>query len=148
MRVEHRTFPVSFGLSVIIIVVLSSCTPRSATPSNPLSDRPAPSGLNPEECRPCHQEIFESYLQTTHYRASARPSGQTILGSFSEGKNILQTRKPTTYFRMEAEDGSFFQRQRGIVRVVFVMVSLSNTLGHFVCGWRRTWEYVIGYPIR
>jgi predicted CXXCH cytochrome family protein len=65
--------------------------------------------LNPEECRPCHQEIFESYIQTTHFRASARPSEQTILGSFSEGKNILQTRKPTTYFRMEAEDGSFFQ---------------------------------------
>lgn len=60
-------------------------------------------------CIPCHQPIVASYSKTAHSHSSARADAGTILGSFSEGRNILRTSKPEVYFKMEWRRDGFYQ---------------------------------------
>lgn len=60
-------------------------------------------------CGSCHHDQFGSYQLTVHYRTSALPSAQSIAGSFTPPKNVLQTIDPALIFRMEARNGRFFQ---------------------------------------
>lgn len=60
-------------------------------------------------CGSCHHDEFGTYQLTVHHRTSALPSAQSIAGSFTPSKNVLQTIDPTLIFRMEARNGRFFQ---------------------------------------
>jgi hypothetical protein len=62
-----------------------------------------------QSCRTCHQAIYDTYLQTAHYRTSAPASSESIKASFSEGHNTLRTRSETIYFRMENRADGFYQ---------------------------------------
>jgi hypothetical protein len=60
-------------------------------------------------CGPCHPAIAESYARTAHFRTSSRAGPETIRGSFEAGHNLLRTRDPEIYFRMERRGDSFYQ---------------------------------------
>jgi len=60
-------------------------------------------------CGPCHQAIEQSFRQTAHFRTSSSADSTTILGSFLEGRNILQTAVPGVFFRMERKGEAFYQ---------------------------------------
>jgi hypothetical protein len=60
-------------------------------------------------CRTCHQEKFDSYLQTAHQKTSRLPDGNSIAGSFTTGHDRMSTLNPELTFRMEARDGHFYQ---------------------------------------
>jgi hypothetical protein len=60
-------------------------------------------------CGSCHQSVFESYRQTAHSRTSSRAGADTIRGSFQTGSNVLRTRDPEVYFRMERRGDRFYQ---------------------------------------
>ncbi len=66
--------------------------------------------LAAEACRECHSEQYDTYIHTAHARTSMLPSTETILGSFSPGRNELSTAAPELRFRMLAEGGRFLQR--------------------------------------
>ena len=66
-----------------------------------------------ESCRVCHQTIFDTFIQTAHFKTSSR-AGDTSLpgekkGIFSEGRNILRTRTAEVYFRMEHRGADYYQ---------------------------------------
>ena len=65
--------------------------------------------LAPQVCGECHQEIYQSFLLTTHATTSAEPGPETILGSFKDDQNILKTGNPNLWFRMTADDGKYCQ---------------------------------------
>jgi hypothetical protein len=60
-------------------------------------------------CKACHQEIVTSFSQTAHFKTSARATSRSVLGHFSEGHNLLRTRVPGVFFRMEQRDSGFYQ---------------------------------------
>jgi hypothetical protein len=60
-------------------------------------------------CGPCHQTIVPSFQQTAHFLTSSPANSTTILGSFTEGHNILQTAVPGVSFRMERKGDAFYQ---------------------------------------
>src|SRR5215813_10035973 len=62
-----------------------------------------------ESCRVCHQAIFDAFIQTAHFKTSARAGASSIVGegtgdgkgAFSDGRNILRTRTAGVFFKME-----------------------------------------------
>lgn len=84
----------------------------SLSQSVPSADQP-PNGRNnyagDDTCAGCHQERAGSYHRTAHYLTSRLPSKDSILGDFSPARNLLKTKNPNLYFRMEARSDGFFQ---------------------------------------
>jgi hypothetical protein len=60
-------------------------------------------------CETCHQALAASYRETAHFRTSAAATAHSVKGRFSEGHNVLHTRLPGTYFKMEQRNGVFYQ---------------------------------------
>jgi len=63
-----------------------------------------------EACAECHKSYFESYVHTSHFRTSAEAVPSTVLGSFDEGENRLETKSPNLAFEMISRDGQLLQR--------------------------------------
>ncbi|MEY3172140.1 MAG: hypothetical protein RLZZ436_53 [Planctomycetota bacterium] len=88
--------------------------PEQPSPAQPAYVSP----VKPEErgyvaadaCRDCHTEQYDSYIHTAHARTSMLPAADTILGSFSPGRNELSTATPELRFRMLSEADRFLQR--------------------------------------
>jgi hypothetical protein len=70
-----------------------------------------------ESCRVCHQAIFDTFVQTPHFKTSALPGASSISamgsaegeGAFSEGRNILRTRTAGVFFKMDRDGANFYQ---------------------------------------
>ncbi len=67
-------------------------------------------------CQTCHQQIFDTFIETAHFRSSAEASGQSIKGRFSEGHNLLRTRSRSVYFKMERRSGTFYETAIDLTR--------------------------------
>ena len=65
--------------------------------------------VGPQSCQPCHQEIYDTYVQTAHFKTSQTANEHSIKGSFAYGQNILRTGNPNVYFRMEERKDGFYQ---------------------------------------
>ena len=95
---------------LLMLFVMTSCSPKSTLdPVRIFQPFANPTGLNPESCRPCHSEKHETQIATAHFKTSSLPSNESILGDFSNDGNVLRTRNPKTYFKMEKKGASFFQ---------------------------------------
>ncbi|HEU0179552.1 MAG TPA: multiheme c-type cytochrome [Blastocatellia bacterium] len=72
-----------------------------------------------ESCRVCHQAIFDTFIQTAHFKTSSRAGASSIkgegvgagtgTGAFSDGRNILRTRTAGVFFKMERRGADFYQ---------------------------------------
>jgi hypothetical protein len=108
--------------------------------------------LEASACRPCHQPIVDSYLQTAHYRTSALADTTTIKGSFAPGHNTLETRVPTVLFKLEQRQQGFYQTasdlaQRKSRSERFDLVTGSGRKGQSYLYWRdgRLWQLPVSY---
>jgi hypothetical protein len=63
-------------------------------------------------CEACHQAIVASFLETAHYRTSTAATPQSVRGRFSAGHNVLRTRSPGVYFKVERDGDGF--RETGV----------------------------------
>lgn len=61
-----------------------------------------------ETCLECHADIYNSHLQTAHFKTSAEPNLQNIKGSFEEGSNTLKLKN--VMFEMISDGNSFYQK--------------------------------------
>jgi hypothetical protein len=68
-----------------------------------------PTATNPNSCRPCHQQIVATFLQTAHFHTSAEASLRAIRARFSPGHNILRTRAPGIHFEMSTRNGVSYE---------------------------------------
>jgi hypothetical protein len=66
--------------------------------------------VGPDACAECHRDNYDGFLKTAHARTSALPSAETILGSFEEGENVLETASPNLRIEMLEQDEGFVQR--------------------------------------
>lgn len=84
--------------------------PPDLPPATGISDLNSGGFLGAASCAECHQEYYDSYVQTSHYKTSAKADRNSILGSFEPSKNRVDTKSPNLRFEMESEDGVFLQR--------------------------------------
>ena len=100
---------------VPLLLVQPVAGPPLLPPEQPASSVPAPSGNNRSSyvgastCGKCHQAVFESFRQTSHYLTSQLPQANSIRGSFASDQNLLRTRNPDLWFEMRALEDGFFQ---------------------------------------
>lgn len=59
-------------------------------------------------CLSCHKEHAD-FEQTAHHLTSRLPTRASILGSFSDGENVLRTANPLLYFRMDSTATGFYE---------------------------------------
>lgn len=71
--------------------------------------KPRAGSADAPSCETCHQTVVSTYSQTAHFRTSAAATPQSVKGRFTEGHDLLRTRTPGTYFKMERRDGAFYQ---------------------------------------
>jgi hypothetical protein len=64
----------------------------------------------------CHQDQSVTYMHTAHHLTSQQPNGNSILGSFSAGSNVLKIADPAPvigdpglYYKMEIKDTGYYQ---------------------------------------
>ncbi|PYP16920.1 MAG: hypothetical protein DMD52_06360 [Gemmatimonadetes bacterium] len=60
-------------------------------------------------CKPCHERIVATFLQTAHLATSAEATARSIKGRFSAGYNVLRTSSPGVSFKMDERTGVFYQ---------------------------------------
>ncbi len=91
-------------------------------------------------CSNCHKDIYESHIQTAHFRTSETASAKTIKGSFAPGQNTF-TYKSGAFVEMKSEGGNFFQAafsSMGVekIRQRFDIVTGSGTKGQTYLSWQ------------
>lgn len=78
-----------------------------------MPDAPVPAAregyVGDEACRSCHQDKFETYLNSAHHLASRLPGPSSIDGKFSPGSNLLSTSNPYLLYVMTKTGERFFQ---------------------------------------
>ncbi|MCD0459061.1 cytochrome c family protein [Roseiconus lacunae] len=83
-------------------------SPVKSSDETPKHDNPG--FVGPDQCRECHQDKYESFLQTAHFKTSRPVNENTIDGKFEPGTNTFQTSDPNMSFEMIREDDEFLQR--------------------------------------
>jgi Cytochrome c554 and c-prime len=84
--------------------------PKDLPPATGKSDLKAGGFAGADSCAECHKDYYDGYIQTSHYKTSAKAGPTSILGSFETGKNKLETKSPSLRFEMEKDEDVFLQR--------------------------------------
>ncbi len=119
----HLSFRREFGFVVVAGVLALAClaqnAPSSTSPTKAprhVDNRATAPALNSradyvgdDACRTCHQDKFNTYLETAHHLTSAVATKETVLGTFAPGTNVLKTGNPDLYFQMDAKPDGFYQ---------------------------------------
>jgi hypothetical protein len=71
-----------------------------------------------EACRSCHQGKVEGYYRTAHHLTSRTADKESVVGTFSDGANVLRRSNPNLFFRMDATEGAFFRLRYGGRRLI------------------------------
>jgi hypothetical protein len=81
-----------------------------APPSNADPLNPNPGFLGADSCKSCHEEKYETFIQTAHYQTSRLATVENISGSFDPSLNQMRTGSADVFFTMVQRDGDCFQR--------------------------------------
>jgi len=92
------------GICVIILMVAWLQFYHNSAPGDPRGTAYAGSAA----CVKCHSGIYNSYVHTAHYMASAPGNGNTVHGNFAKGFNVFDINK-TQKAVMEKLDSGLFQ---------------------------------------
>src|SRR5437879_13115297 len=60
-------------------------------------------------CKPCHERIVATFLQTAHLATSAEATARSIKGRFSAGYNVLRISSSGVSFEIDERTGVFYQ---------------------------------------
>ena len=82
--------------------------PEQMGPPNPFRVQPT-DYVGAQACAECHKKRFEDFTETAHHHSSAFANKTTIMASFAEGKNEMQSVEPTLRFHMDAREDGFYQ---------------------------------------
>jgi hypothetical protein len=88
---------------LLCIIFLANCISSSA-PADPRGE--AYAGY--ETCRKCHQQIYDSYIQTAHFNTSSNKLPVEVIAAFKDGKNVFRFNDSTEVV-MEEINGQYYQ---------------------------------------
>ncbi|MRI01222.1 hypothetical protein GH721_11835 [Kriegella sp. EG-1] len=93
-----------------------------------------------ETCIKCHEDIYNSHIETAHFNSSAKANSSTIKGSFLEHSNVLELEQ--VIFTMDIKDSFFYQNTKVKNRLIdiapekFDLVIGSGVRGQSFGTWR------------
>jgi hypothetical protein len=61
-----------------------------------------------QACRKCHQQIYDSFVQTAHFNTTSNALPDVVQAGFTEGKNVFRFNDSTSVV-MEKSNGQFYQ---------------------------------------
>lgn len=82
--------------------------PLAPVQAEPVNQNPG--FLGADACASCHQDKYDSFVQTAHYRTSRRATLESVSGSFESGANEMRTSDPDVHFEMVRRGDDLFQR--------------------------------------
>ena len=88
----------------LIIVFLANCVSNNANNTDPRG----PGFAGTATCMKCHQAIYDTYLQSSHYNTTQPASKKNILGSFVTGKNRFSY-GDSSYVELQERDSGLYQ---------------------------------------
>ncbi len=87
--------------------------PPGTLPGPPVNLPPMrenPGFLGAQACRSCHENKYESFIQTAHHQTSQPATPDAVAGSLGPGKNQLPTVNPDLNFTMVRRDSRAYQK--------------------------------------
>ncbi|MEO7801632.1 MAG: multiheme c-type cytochrome [Ginsengibacter sp.] len=92
-----------------------------------------------DKCQQCHKETYDHFVKTSHYRTSLPASPETIMGDFTQGKNLFSY----SYYSkvaMEHRDSGLYQVEydknfKELHAYKFGMTIGSGTRGQSYLSW-------------
>jgi len=112
--------------------------PNRVRPAPPPPDRISHGFLGAAAFADCHQDKYDSFVETAHHNTSHKPDAEWILGSFESGKNRLSTKDPGLAFEMTSSVDGFFQQvqlRSKSWRFRFDLVTGSGKMGQTYLHW-------------
>lgn len=106
-RLYRRTYLYLLCL-VSAVFLLTRCIPGNKEKSKAKDEVGFEEFAGSATCMSCHSDIYKSHLNTAHFKTSSIADGNTILGSFEEGKNQFSF-NPSVMVRMEKRTDGFYQ---------------------------------------
>lgn len=65
--------------------------------------------VGPESCRECHADMYDSFIETAHYKTSSLPSSDSLLGAFQEDKDAVTTKVRGFSYDVILDNEDYFQ---------------------------------------
>ena len=103
MLKSHKILSVT-AVILLCIVVLSNCM----SDAEKAADLRGPVYAGSQTCRKCHQQVYDSYVQTAHYNTSSNVLPVAVQENFEQGRNVFKFNDSTEVV-MEKIDGKFYQ---------------------------------------
>lgn len=108
---SYSNIAVLLTVTIILIVVYQCKNPKIESgyynPETIATHFNGEHYVGAETCIECHEDIYNTHLQTAHFKTSAISDSQNILGSFEQGENLLDLEY--VRFTMEQKQDSFYQ---------------------------------------
>ena len=89
--------------TITVVVILSKCIN-----GNVKNDPRGNVYAGPQACRQCHQPVYDSFVNTSHYNTTQPASPENVRGSFDHGNNTY-VYDAYTKIVMEERDSGLFQ---------------------------------------
>ena len=102
--IQNRKALLLLSALCAIIIFLANCVTNDTTTNDPRGKGFAGSST----CRQCHQAVYDSYIQSSHFNTTQPASRKNILGSFSPGKNRYSY-SDTSYIELQERDSGLYQ---------------------------------------
>lgn len=138
MKYRHTVLVLALlTCSVLLLVHCTGSDKQTATPG--IKDAGFDAYASAEKCASCHKDIYEKHLKTAHHLTGQPADGETIMGSFENGKNTYSY-TPSILLSMQKRDSGFYQvayykgEEKKAMR--FDMVIGSGVMGESYLNWR------------
>lgn len=99
---SNKIIIVAIGI-LLCTIVLSNCISDSRE-----TDIRGETYAGSHTCRSCHQQIYDSYIQTAHFNTSSDSLPAVVINDFAPGKNVFKF-NDSTQVVMEKIDGKYYQ---------------------------------------
>ena len=126
-------------LTASCILLLSQCVDRHAPNDTGGSDTLPEAFAGAASCAGCHKNIYESHLNTAHYRTTRPTEERYLMGSFHPDSNRFHFNR-SVYVAMEKRDSGWYQveyfRDEEKKRRRMDIIVGSGAMGQSFLNWR------------
>lgn len=101
---HHKKASILLCTMCVAVICLSRCATNNPSPNDPRGAGFA----GADQCRKCHQAVYDAYLASAHYNTTQPATRQNVSGSFANGSNRYSY-NDSTHILMEERDSGLYQ---------------------------------------
>ncbi|MEL6919036.1 MAG: multiheme c-type cytochrome [Bacteroidota bacterium] len=144
--IDFKSFLIGTGLFMVAFVIYKCKNPEVASDYHSIEPvaihKNGKAFAGSASCIPCHAHIYDTQINTAHFKTSALADSSKIKGSFELGKNTF-TLNDRVQFTMMATDSGYYQRanfihnQLELFNLKVDVVFGSGTKGQSYLSWDK-----------